>query len=188
MKTPMLRLLVVASFLWSPLTAAEKTDAELAREAEIAVAKAKAERVMAAEKRVAAELAEKKLRESGIAATVIVFQVMPGRGYLARPTGVGFTGPEKFVQIQDTETVRGTGLDSHKMVDRPTVERRYVRQEVHLPQLFFVQAPTAGLVDKMAVKVLIWPTGPYHYTAVTNGGSTVAGYTTTPPAQLAAGK
>jgi len=173
-------LLTLCLALATPLHSAERTptDAEINRYAAQELAKARAARLAAASAKAEMELTDKRQREAAITVVVKVYQVIPGRGYLAKAIGQGATGPERIVERPREEWVQGTGLDAHKKVKRTWVDRTNERQRVPMPDLFFVHDATAGLIDGASVLLLLRPTEPYHYGAVSGAGKTVAGYST----------
>ena len=157
-----------------------RSDAEINRAAEAELAKTRALRQTEAQNRARAEAEEKKKRESAITAQLEIFQLVPGKGYLAKPLRA-VTGPEKIVETPRSEILQGTGLDAHKKVERQWVERTTERAAARVPVLIFVHGPTANLIDGQKVDVVMWPAGPYHYTTAANAGKTVAGFSLVAP-------
>lgn len=180
MKT-LLLLPLCTAFASAVLGADAHTDAEINRAAEIELAKIRAARMAEAKEKADAELEAKRVREAGISVLVKVFQVVPGKGFLAKPIGPGYTGPERLVEIPREEWVQGTGLDAHKRVKRTWVEQKMERKAVALGELFFVHhVATAGLVDDVTRQVTLWPTEAYHYSTAGNATKTVRAYRTQP--------
>ena len=157
------------------------TDAQLERDAAIAVAKARAERIIATEEKAQTTAEARRIRESGLTIAVKIFQIVPGEGYLAKPIDDAFTGPERLVRVPREAVVQGTGLRAHLKVKETWVEQHYERQRVKLAELIFIRAATVGLVDGQGTVGLVWPIEPYHYTSVDGGGKTIPAYTARPP-------
>jgi hypothetical protein len=139
-----------------------------------------------------------------IDATVYILQVSDG-GFLCKG-GFGKFGstktqeqkipkvPAQYVDDEIIQTETLPGLDGPKTFTKRIKFKKLVTPEVKekieytsyrdsysFPNLFFVEAPTAGYVDEGVWTGRLWPNGTYSYLNTQGAKATVKKFTTNPP-------